>query len=94
MEDNNSFTPASDAIINGTALTNLNSLLTFATKAKRIIIVSFIISIFYNIIGLYFALQGLLAPVIAAILMPASTISIILITFILSEWYGRKLPRA
>ncbi len=93
MEDSNSFTPASDAIISGTALPQLSGLLAFTQKAKRIILVSFIISIFYNIIGLYFALQGLLAPVIAAILMPASTISIILITFLLSEWYGRKLPR-
>jgi len=93
MEGNNSFTPASDAIINGAALTNLSSLLAFARMAKRTILVSFIISILYNIIGLYFALQGLLAPVIAAILMPASTISIILITFLLSEWHGRKLPR-
>ncbi|MGE9312498.1 heavy metal translocating P-type ATPase [Niabella sp. CJ426] len=93
MEGSNSFTPASDAIISGTALPQLTGILAFVQKAKRIILVSFTVSIFYNIIGLYFALQGLLAPVIAAILMPASTISIILITFLLSEWYGRKLLR-
>lgn len=93
MESNNSFTPASDAIISGAALPRLTEILSFTRQAKRIILVSFIISIFYNIIGLYFALQGLLAPVIAAILMPASTISIILITFLLSEWHGRKLVR-
>ncbi len=93
MEGSNSFTPASDAIINGTVLPQLTGILAFTQKAKRIILISFIISVFYNIIGLYFALQGLLAPVIAAILMPASTVSIILITFLLSEWYGRKLPR-
>jgi len=92
MEGNSSFTPASDAIIAGAAFTNLASLLAFTQKARLTILISFIISITYNVIGLYFALQGLLAPVIAAILMPASTISIILITFFLSEWYGRKLP--
>jgi Cu+-exporting ATPase len=92
MEGNSSFTPASDAIIAGAAFTNLANLLAFTQKARLIILISFIISITYNVIGLYFALQGQLAPVIAAILMPASTISIILITFFLSEWYGRKLP--
>lgn len=92
MEGNNSFTPASDAIIAGATFTNLVSLLAFTQKARLIVLISFIISIIYNLIGLYFALQGLLAPVIAAILMPSSTISIILITFFLAEWYGRKLP--
>ncbi|MCH5688574.1 hypothetical protein LWM68_32535 [Niabella sp. W65] len=81
MEGNSSFTPASDAIIAGAAFTNLANLLAFTQKARLIILISFIISITYNVIGLYFALQGQLAPVIAAILMPASTISIILITF-------------
>lgn len=91
MEGNNSFTPASDGIIQATALTSLSHMLAFAKKARTVIVVSFLVSIIYNIAGLFFALQGLLAPVVAAILMPASSISIILITFFLSEWYGRKL---
>ena len=43
------------------------------------------LSVIYNIIGLYFAIQGTLSPLIAAILMPSSTITIILITYGLSE---------
>ena len=35
---------------------------------------------FYNVIGLYFAVTGQLAPVIAAILMPLSSISIVVFT--------------
>lgn len=93
MEENNSFTPASDGIVSAAAFTSLDEMLVFSKNAARVITISFIVSILYNIIGLYFALQGLLAPVIAAILMPASTISIILITFLMSEWYGRRLKR-
>ncbi|MFT4094537.1 MAG: heavy metal translocating P-type ATPase metal-binding domain-containing protein [Niabella sp.] len=93
MEGNNAFTPASDGIINAAAFTNLGAMIAFTKKAKRVITTSFIVSILYNIVGLFFALQGLLAPVIAAILMPVSTISIILITFLMTEWYGRKLVR-
>jgi Cu+-exporting ATPase len=34
----------------------------------------------YNIVGLSFAIQGSLSPVVAAILMPISSISVILFT--------------
>jgi hypothetical protein len=34
---------------------------------------SFVLSILYNITGLYFAVQGNLHPLIAAILMPSSS---------------------
>jgi Cu+-exporting ATPase len=36
-------------------------------------------------VGISFAVQGILQPVVAAILMPSSTISILLITFGLSN---------
>ncbi|WP_300599449.1 heavy metal translocating P-type ATPase metal-binding domain-containing protein [Niabella sp.] len=91
MEDGGHFTPASDAIIHAGALTRLDRLLWFAQKADTVIKISFVYSVIYNIIGLFFALQGLLTPVVAAILMPVSSIGIILITFLLTEWYGRKL---
>ncbi|MBZ4191057.1 heavy metal translocating P-type ATPase [Niabella beijingensis] len=93
MEGGNSFTPASDAIIRAPALTQLDALLRFAAKAGMVIRISFMYSVIYNVIGLFFALQGKLTPVVAAILMPASSVSIILLTFFMTEWYGRKLKR-
>jgi Cu+-exporting ATPase len=89
-EQKNNFTPASDGIMEASVFANLDQFLQYARSGKQIIIFSFIISIIYNIIGLFFAVQGLLAPVIAAILMPASSISIILVTYGLSEWKARK----
>ncbi len=91
MEANNAFTPASDGIINAVAFSKLPQMILFAQKARSVVYFTLIVSVVYNFIGLYFALQGLLAPVIAAILMPASTISIILITFLMTEWHARKL---
>ncbi|MBK7797471.1 MAG: hypothetical protein IPJ64_14010 [Saprospiraceae bacterium] len=44
----------------------------------------------YNLIGLFFAVQGILSPVIAAILMPCSSITIIFLTYGLTEWLSRK----
>ena len=39
---------------------------------------SFIVSILYNFIGMLFAVTGNLAPVVAAILMPLSSITIVI----------------
>jgi P-type Cu+ transporter len=45
----------------------------------------------YNVVGLFFALQGILSPLVAAILMPSSSISILLITFGSSSLLGKLL---
>jgi hypothetical protein len=48
----------------------------------------------YNVVGLYFAVQGILSPLIAAILMPSSSLTIIAITFGLTQYKSRKLREA
>jgi Cu+-exporting ATPase len=89
-DDDNNFTPAADGIIHASKLTILHHIMDYIHSGKQIIMFSFAISILYNIIGLYFAVQGTLSPVIAAILMPASSISIILITYGLSQLMAKK----
>ncbi|MFN5423532.1 MAG: heavy metal translocating P-type ATPase, partial [bacterium] len=79
-EQSNYFTPACDAILEGKSLSRLDELIKLARSGKKIVAASFALSIAYNIVGMYFATQALLSPMIAAILMPASTISIILLT--------------
>lgn len=77
----NNFTPASDAIVDAAALEKLEQFIRLCVINKRIVLASFVISILYNIAGIYFAVQGTLSPMIAAILMPASSLSILLVTF-------------
>lgn len=79
-DDVNNFTPSCDAIINAQHFTSLPAILKLARSSRYIIGFSFFISIIYNVIGLSFAVQGKLSPLLAAILMPASTLSIVLIT--------------
>jgi Cu+-exporting ATPase len=90
-ENSNNFTPASDGILEAKQLPKLPAFIRLCKANKRIIIVSFIFSLLYNITGLYFAVQGILSPLTAAILMPASSISIVLLTYGLSEWAGLRL---
>ena len=74
------FSPACDAILEADKFKNLPDFLTFSKTAKNIIFASFTISFLYNIIGLSFAVQGVLSPVVAAILMPVSSITIVIFT--------------
>jgi len=90
-EDNNNFTPASDAIIAASRLSMLGRFIRLCKANRFIVTTSFVLSIAYNIIGLYFAVQGKLSPMLAAILMPSSSLCIFLVTFGSSNWLARRM---
>ncbi len=85
------FSPASDAILEGEQISRLGALVKFARKGKNIVAASFVLSILYNFVGLGFAVQGSLSPLIAAILMPASSISIVVFVTVVSTLTARRL---
>lgn len=87
----NLFSPASDGILDGSKVHQLDQFLRFAKDSKTIITASFILSILYNIVGLTYATQALLSPVIAAILMPASSISIVTFVSLYSRFKSLKI---
>lgn len=89
-DDINNFSPACDAILTGSIFSKILNFIAFAKAGKKVIIASFIISIIYNVIGIYFAVTGMLSPVIAAILMPISTISIVAFTTGASKLFAIK----
>lgn len=78
-DDTNTFTPASDVILYGTELGKLPDFLKFSQWSVRVVMISYFFSLLYNVTGLYFASVGALTPLFAAILMPLSTVTIILI---------------
>ncbi|NNC62637.1 MAG: HAD-IC family P-type ATPase [Eudoraea sp.] len=90
-EDINVFSPACDGILDASKFENLSSYLHASKKAMGIIRLSFVLSLLYNLVGLYFAVTGQLQPVIAAILMPLSSISIVAFTTVTTNWIGRKI---
>lgn len=89
-DQSNYFTPACDAILEGGSLNKLNKLIQLAKSGKTIVAISFALSIAYNMVGMYFSTQAMLSPMIAAILMPASTISIIVLTYLASKVLSYK----
>ncbi|QXP51481.1 MULTISPECIES: heavy metal translocating P-type ATPase metal-binding domain-containing protein [unclassified Cellulophaga] len=85
------FSPACDGILDATKFEELYSYILASKKAMKIIKWSFVLSLAYNAVGLYFAITGQLEPVIAAILMPLSSISIVAFTTIATNILGKKL---
>ena len=90
-ENTNYFTPSSDAILAAAAVSKLEKFIRLCKANKTIVMASFLLSIAYNVAGLFFAVQGTLSPLIAAILMPSSSISILIITFGSSNLIARRL---
>lgn len=90
-ENINVFSPACDGILDASKFEQLYTYILASKKAMKIIKVSFILSLLYNVIGLYFAVTGQLTPVIAAILMPLSSISVVAFATIATNLLGRKI---
>jgi Cu+-exporting ATPase len=85
------FSPASDGILDGSQAGKLARFLRYARTGRKIVMASFILSILYNLVGLSFATRALLSPMIAAILMPASSISIVLFVSLYTRIAARKI---
>ncbi len=90
-EDTNVFTPSSDGIIKAEKLPLLDRFLKISLQTKQIIYAAFALAFVYNIVGLSFAVTNRLTPLVAAILMPLSSISIVVFVTLLTHWISRKL---
>ncbi|MCF6237310.1 MAG: heavy metal translocating P-type ATPase metal-binding domain-containing protein [Candidatus Marinimicrobia bacterium] len=90
-DDVSAFSPASDAILTGANLHLLEPFIKMSKATMSVIIASFTISIIYNIVGVSFAVSGLLSPLISAILMPASSISIVVFTTVTTSLRARMM---
>ncbi len=89
-DDISNFTPASDAIADVGALNRLPVFLKYARDSVNVIYFNFGISFFYNVIGLSFAVQGLLSPLIAAVLMPLSSITVVSVATLATNFMAKR----
>ncbi len=89
-DDTTAFTPACDAILDGSRLTRLDAFLKFARSSRTVVLLAYAISVLYNVVGLSFAVRGVLSPVIAAILMPVSSITVVAFTSLTLQALAKK----
>ena len=90
-EDMFRFTPSSDAILEAKYLSQIPQMLVLGRYAKRVLQICLAFSLSYNIFGLSVAISGQLTPLFAAILMPISSIMIVLLSTLLIHWKYKRL---
>jgi len=76
-DDTGVFTPSCDGILFGERVKDLHRFMRLTRSASGILRIAFAISFCYNAIALGIAITGHLTPLIAAILMPLSSISVV-----------------
>jgi Cu+-exporting ATPase len=94
VESIGAFSPASDVIMSADMVPRLPEVLRFAKSSARVVWLSFLISAVYNVAGISFAARGLLSPVICAILMPLSSVTVVAFACGLTTRLGRGIDRA
>lgn len=85
------FTPASDVILSATHLHQLDKFLAFSKATRWVVFACFGLSFLYNFVGLFFAVRGELSPLISAILMPISSVSVLFLSLGLLKYAERKV---
>ncbi|MFC4740755.1 heavy metal translocating P-type ATPase [Flavobacterium ponti] len=89
-ENVNVFSPACDGILDASQFSKIYYFLNYSKNALLTIYMSFGLSLLYNIVGLSFAISGNLSPLVAAIIMPLSSITVVSFVTVMSNFYARK----
>jgi Cu+-exporting ATPase len=89
-DDSGVFTPSSDGILLGDRVADLDKLLRLARRSAGILRAGFGISFLYNAVALSFAVSGNLTPLVAAVLMPISSITVVSFSALAVEWAARR----
>jgi len=94
VESISAFSPASDVIMSARRVGELGAVLRFAKSSTRIVRAGFVLSSLYNVIGISIAASGMLAPVVCAILMPLSSVSVVAFACGATAWAAQRGARA
>ncbi|HEX9047911.1 MAG TPA: HAD-IC family P-type ATPase, partial [Verrucomicrobiae bacterium] len=91
VEQVGAFSPASDVILDAAELPRLARVLEFSRRAARIVRRGFMISASYNVIGVSIAAAGWLQPMVCAILMPISSVTVVFFSCGAATWTARRV---
>jgi Cu+-exporting ATPase len=91
VESIGAFSPASDVIMSASMVRRLPEILNFARSSIRVVRVSLAISALYNVVGISIAARGLMSPVICAILMPLSSVTVVAFACAVTTKLGQRV---
>jgi Cu+-exporting ATPase len=84
------FSPACDAILDASSFGRFATFLRFSHDCLHIVLATFVLSFCYNGIGLGLAMQGKFTPIVSAILMPISSLSVMIFSTLLVRYAAHK----
>jgi Cu+-exporting ATPase len=90
VENISAFSPASDVIMSASMVPRLAEILGFARTTVRVVRMSFMISTVYNVVGLSIAASGKLSPIVCAVLMPLSSVTVMAFACGVTAWLGKR----
>jgi Cu+-exporting ATPase len=90
VEEVGAFSPASDIILEARNVPALAALVRFSRGTVSVVWASILLSLSYNIVGLAFATTGRLSPIVCAILMPLSSITVVTFACAAVGWASRR----
>jgi Cu+-exporting ATPase len=91
VEKIGAFSPASDVIMEARHVPALGRVLAFSRAAVRVVWLSIALSSLYNVAGLAIAASGRLSPVVCAVLMPLSSITVVAFACGAVQWSARRI---
>lgn len=89
-EDTSAFAPACDVILDGARFRELPAMLRFSRSVRRVLYTCFGVSFAYNAVGLGFAVTGRLSPLVSAVLMPLSSVSVVALAVVATRWMAER----
>jgi len=90
-ENINNFNPACDAILEGKEFSLLPTYLQYGSGSLKLVYYAYALAFLYNTVGISVAVQGILSPLFAAILMPLSSVSVVLFGVLSSNILAKKM---
>ncbi|OON66235.1 heavy metal translocating P-type ATPase [Hymenobacter sp. CRA2] len=84
------FSPACDAILDAASFGRLSTFLKFTQDCLQVVLATFVLSFVYNGLGLGLAVQGKFTPIVSAILMPISSLSVMVFATLLVRYAAHR----
>jgi Cu+-exporting ATPase len=90
VEKVGAFSAASDVIMAAGEVRGLPEILKLARRSMSVVRASLCLSTLYNVVGVSIAAAGALSPLICSVLMPLSSVSVVLFASGATVWFARR----
>lgn len=90
-EDVYNFSPSCDGILEAEQLHILNRILAFCRGTVKAVKATLLFSLLYNVVVISLAIKGAFTPLVAAIIMPVSSVFVVLMVVVSTNILARKL---